>query len=90
MIRNVMRAYQNRINNLVWMSDETKTKAIEKLNGLTIKIGYPDKWEDYSALIVNSPEEGGSYFLNAKNIAEWNWKKELEKQGKFPQLNPNL
>ena len=82
MIRNVMRAYQNRINNLVWMSDETKTKAIEKLNGLTIKIGYPDKWEDYSALIVNSPEEGGSYFLNAKNIAEWNWKKELEKQGK--------
>ena len=82
MIRNVMRAYQNRINNLVWMSDETKTKAIEKLNGLTIKIGYPDKWEDYSALIVKSPEEGGSYFLNAKNIAEWNWKKELEKQGK--------
>ena len=82
MIRNVMRAYQNRINNLVWMSDETKAKAIEKLNGLTIKIGYPDKWEDYSALIVNSPEEGGSYFLNAKNIAEWNWKKELEKQGK--------
>ena len=82
MIRNVMRAYQNRINNLVWMSDETKTKAIEKLNGLTIKIGYPDKWEDYSALIVNSPEEGGSYFLNAKNIGEWNWKKELEKQGK--------
>lgn len=82
MIRNVMRAYQNRINNLVWMSDETKTKAIEKLNGLTIKIGYPDKWEDYSALIVKSPEEGGSYFLNAKNLAEWNWRKELEKQGK--------
>lgn len=82
MIKNVMRAYQNRINNLAWMSDETKLKAVEKLNSLTIKIGYPDKWEDYSALTLKSVEDGGSYFSNAKNIAAWNWKKELEKQGK--------
>ena len=82
MIKNVIRAYENRINNLTWMSGETKTKAIEKLNSLTIKIGYPDKWKDYSALTVKSPEEGGSYFEAIRNVAQWNWKKDLEKQGK--------
>jgi predicted metalloendopeptidase len=82
MIKNVMRAYEIRINNLTWMSAETKTKAIEKLNKLTIKIGYPDKWEDYSALAVKSPEDGGSYFQNVKNISNWRWAKELDKLGK--------
>ena len=79
MIKNVMRAYENRINNLTWMSPETKLKAIEKLNKLTIKIGYPDKWEDYSALSIKSPSEGGSYFENLRNVSAWSWKKDLEK-----------
>ncbi len=82
MIRNVMRAYESRINNLTWMSAETKTKAIEKLNSLTIKIGYPDKWKDYSDLLVKSPEDGGSYFENVKIISEWNWRKDLDKLSK--------
>jgi putative endopeptidase len=82
MIRNVMRAYELRINNLTWMSPETKTKAIEKLNSLTIKIGYPDKWKDYSALVVKSPADGGSYFSNIKNVSEWTWKKDLDKLNK--------
>lgn len=82
MIRNVMRAYELRINNLKWMSAETKTKAIEKLNALTIKIGYPDKWKDYSDLVVKSPEEGGNYFTNVKNVSDWNWKKDLDKLNK--------
>ena len=82
MIRNVMRAYELRINNLSWMSPETKIKAVEKLNSLTIKIGYPDKWKDYSALSVKSIEDGGSYFGNLKNVSEWNWKKDLDKLGK--------
>ena len=82
MIKNVMRAYENRINNLTWMSAETKTKAIEKLNGLTIKIGYPDKWKDYSALTVKSPEEGGSYFDNLRNVGQWTWGKDLDKLSK--------
>jgi len=77
MIKNVMRAYENRINNLTWMSPETKLKAIEKLNKLTIKIGYPDKWEDYSALTISSPAEGGSYYQNLKNVSAWQWKKDL-------------
>ncbi len=82
MIKNVIKAYEIRINNLTWMSAETKLKAIEKLNKLTIKIGYPDKWEDYSALVVNSPEEGGSYFENLRNVSKWGWKKDLDKLGK--------
>jgi len=82
MIKNVMKAYEIRINNLTWMSAETKLKAIEKLNKLTIKIGYPDKWEDYSALVINSPQEGGSYFENLKNVSKWGWKKDLDKLGK--------
>ncbi|NBW27346.1 MAG: M13 family peptidase [Flavobacteriaceae bacterium] len=82
MIKNVMRAYEIRINNLTWMSAETKAKAVEKLNKLTIKIGYPDKWEDYSALVVKSPEDGGSYFQNIRNISKWRWAKDLDKLGK--------
>ncbi|MEC4048088.1 M13 family metallopeptidase [Flavobacterium sp. SUN046] len=82
MIKNIIAAYKIRINNLTWMSPETKTKAIEKLDKLTIKIGYPDKWEDYSALVVKSPAEGGSYFDNIKNVAKWGWKKDLDKLNK--------
>jgi len=82
MIQNIIRAYKKRINNLTWMSAATKTKAIEKLDKLTIKIGYPDKWEDYSALVVKSPEEGGTYFDNIKNVSQWGWKKDLAKLGK--------
>lgn len=82
MIRNVMRAYETRINNLTWMSAETKEKAVKKLNSLTIKIGYPDKWKDYSALIVKSPSEGGSYYDNIRNVSEWKWKEDLAKLSK--------
>jgi putative endopeptidase len=82
MIKNVMRAYENRINNLTWMSAETKIKAIEKLNGLTIKIGYPDKWKDYSTLTIKSPEEGGSYFENINNANQWGWEDSLSKLNK--------
>ncbi len=82
MIQNVMRAYEARIQNLTWMGTETKTKAIEKLNKLNIKIGYPDKWKDYSALVLKSPAEGGTYFENSKNLAKWRYNEkvaELEK-----------
>jgi putative endopeptidase len=78
MIKYLFRAYENRINNLTWMSPETKLKAIEKLNKSTIKIGYPDKWKDYSKLAIKSPAEGGSYFENAKNIARWRTKENID------------
>ncbi len=82
MIKNVIKAYEIRINNLTWMSPQTKLSAIEKLNKMTIKIGYPDKWKDYSALVIQSPEEGGTYFDNAMNIANWSFKRNIDKMGK--------
>jgi putative endopeptidase len=82
MIKNIILAYQNRINNLTWMSAETKTKAIEKLNKITIKIGYPDKWKDYSKLEIKGLAEGGSYFENVKSIARWSFQKDIDKLDK--------
>lgn len=82
MIKNIILAYQNRINNLTWMSAETKVKAIEKLNKITIKIGYPDKWKDYSKLEIKGIAEGGSYFENVKNIARWGFQKDIDKLNK--------
>ena len=79
MIQNIILAYQNRINNLTWMSATTKAKAIEKLNKITIKVGYPDKWKDYSALDIKSVADGGSYFQNMKNLAKWNFQEDLKK-----------
>ncbi|UQD55671.1 M13 family metallopeptidase [Flavobacterium sp. K5-23] len=79
MIKNIILAYQNRINNLTWMSADTKTKAIEKLNKITIKIGYPDKWKDYSTLEISDIANGGTYFENMKNLSRWSFQKDIEK-----------
>jgi predicted metalloendopeptidase len=82
MIKNVFLAFENRINNLPWMSPDTKKSAIEKLQKSTIKIGYPDKWKDYSALTLKSPEDGGTYFENSKNLAKWSFQEDLDKRFK--------
>jgi putative endopeptidase len=81
MIKNVMAGYEIRIQKLPWMSDATKQKAIEKLHKLTIKIGYPDKWKDYSALEVVGVKDGGSYFQNSMNARKWNFNKNIAKLG---------
>lgn len=52
LVDNLEKAFETRINNLDWMSDSTKTKAKEKLYAFTEKIGYPDKWRDYSNVEV--------------------------------------
>ena len=54
LVKNLQKAFGERIQNLVWMSDETKVKALEKLNAITIKIGYPDTWRDYTALDIDA------------------------------------
>ncbi|MBQ3422781.1 MAG: M13 family metallopeptidase, partial [Romboutsia sp.] len=54
MINDVITNYKSRINNLDWMSDETKSNAIKKLDSLKVNVAYPDKWEDYSALDIKS------------------------------------
>ena len=76
MIMNVIAAYKDRIMALDWMSPETKEKAVEKLDKFTVKIGYPDKWEDYSNLEVN---KGNSYYENMVAIGNWSFKKNLDK-----------
>jgi putative endopeptidase len=71
MIKNIIIAYENRINNLSWMSLETKKKAVEKLHKVSIKIGYPDKWKDYSKLEIKAIAKGGTYFENMQNVSRW-------------------
>lgn len=71
MIENVFLAFENRINNLPWMTPETRKGAINKLRKSVVKIGYPDKWKDYSKLEIKSIEEGGNYYDNMKNVSKW-------------------
>ncbi|CAM3655198.1 pepO protein [Flavobacterium saliperosum S13] len=71
MIENVFLAFENRINNLPWMTPDTRKGAIEKLRKSTVKIGYPDKWKDYSKLEIKGVEQGGNYYENMKNVSRW-------------------
>ncbi len=71
MIDNIFLAYENRINQLPWMTAETRKGAINKLRKSTVKIGYPDKWKDYSKLTIKSVEEGGNYYENMQNVSKW-------------------
>lgn len=82
MIHNVILAFENRIKNLPWMAKSTRENAITKLHKLSIKIGYPDKWKDYSGLTIQSPEEGGTFFSNTRNINRWNFKEDVDKLNK--------
>jgi putative endopeptidase len=82
MIKNVMLAFENRINNIDWMAPETKEKAIEKLRKMNVKIAYPDVWKDYSALASTSVKDGGSYFDNTLNLKKWSFKEDWAKLGK--------
>jgi len=75
MIANVIEAYKDRINALDWMSDSTKIKAIEKLDKFTVKIGYPNKWKDYSTMKVTS---GNTYYDNMVAVGAWNLKDNLD------------
>jgi putative endopeptidase len=68
LVRNLQAAFGERIQALEWMSDETKAKALEKLNTMTIKIGYPDKWRDYSKLDID-PQL--SYYANIQRAAKF-------------------
>lgn len=60
MVNNLKDAFAMRINGASWMSDATKKRAIEKLSTIMVKVGYPDKWRDYSGLEIKND----SYFAN--------------------------
>ncbi len=78
MIANVIKAYKARIQKLDWMGEETKLKAIEKLDKFTVKIGYPDKWEDYSKMDVSADK---TYFENMAAVNKWAQEKNFEDIG---------
>jgi putative endopeptidase len=71
-------AYEASIKELPWMSDQTKAKALEKLKKFTPKIGYPDKWRDYSSLVIKSDDLIG----NLQRIAAFGHAYEVAKIGK--------
>ncbi len=68
LVHNLQASFKERIENLTWMSEETKAKAIDKLMSMTIKIGYPDKWRDYSALNIDPKL---SYYENVQRAAKF-------------------
>ena len=79
LVKNLQTALGEHIAELDWMSDETKAKAQEKLSSFTIKIGYPDKWKDYSGLEID-PQR--SYYENLCAASRWFMEDNLSKLGK--------
>jgi putative endopeptidase len=78
LVDNVRNALKARIQNLDWMSDETKVKAIAKWDKFLPKIGYPEKWRDWSGLDI----QAGNYFTNVKAAAKFNYDYDIAKIGK--------
>ncbi len=75
MVDNIMAVYKERIDNLEWMSDETKAKAQEKLASFTRKLGFPDEWTDYSSLEITRND----YFQNKINMRRFQIAKNTKK-----------
>jgi putative endopeptidase len=78
LVNNLQKAYAIRIDKLEWMSNSTKQKAKEKLFAITKKIGYPDKWKDYSNVNIVK----GSYFENVVSAAADSYQRQLAKLDK--------
>lgn len=78
LVNNLKAALHERILNLAWMTDATKNEAIAKLDKINVKVGYPDKWIDYSSLVIGTD----SYYENMKNARAFSVKRELDKIGK--------
>lgn len=78
LVDNLQDTYRDRLDHNSWMSDSTKVKAIEKLNAFIKKIGYPDKWKDYSSIDVNR----GSVIGNLQRIGTWKYDYNIHKLGR--------
>ena len=79
LVENLRTALGEHIDQLEWMSDETKAKAREKLAAFTVKIGYPDKWKDYSTLDIDPSK---TYYENLRSASAWYVQDNLQKLGK--------
>jgi putative endopeptidase len=77
MVNNLIAAFRDRVNTIDWMDDATKQAALVKLSAFAVKIGYPDKWRDYSALTVNRD----SYVMNSLRANEFEGRREFAKLG---------
>jgi putative endopeptidase len=78
MVDNLREAYRLRINKLDWMGEETKARAMEKLASFNRKLGYPDKWKDYSGLDINLD----NYYSNYLRASEFGFQRMIDKIGK--------
>ncbi len=78
LVANLRLAQAERIENLTWMGPETKAAAQDKLNKFTVKIGYPDKWRDYSALEIRADD----LFGNVQRRGQFNWNYQLSRLDK--------
>ncbi|HTG17122.1 MAG TPA: M13 family metallopeptidase [Blastocatellia bacterium] len=78
LVANLKAALRDRLGALDWISEGTRKQALRKLDAIAVKIGYPDKWRDYSGLAV----DGGSYVLNGMQADEFEFERNLKKIGK--------
>ncbi len=78
MVANIKQAMRQTINELPWMTAVTKTEALRKLDTVVAKIGYPDRWRDYSGLQIDD----GAYFGNSLRAAQFEFRRNLGKLGK--------
>lgn len=79
LVENLRVALGKHIDNLDWMSDTTKARAHEKLAAFTVKIGYPDKWKDYTTMKIDPKL---SYYENMHNVSMWHQAETYAKWGK--------
>ncbi len=78
MVMNLKAALGDRIRTLDWIGEDTRRQALRKLDAIVVKVGYPDRWRDYSALKV----DGGSYLANVRQGDEFEFQRNLSKIGK--------
>lgn len=78
LVNNLQQTFANRIKQLDWMSDETKTKALEKLDAFTKKIAYPDKWRDYAGLTIRRDD----YLGNVQHASQFAYNEMIARFGK--------
>lgn len=78
LVERIVESYREHIQQLDWMSDSTKQKAIVKLNAITKKVGYPSKWKDYSSMKISR----NSFAENIIESQKWHFQYEVAKLGK--------
>ncbi len=78
LVSNMQSTFADRIKKLDWMSEDTKVKALQKLDAFTKKIAYPDKWKDYEGLVINKDD----FFGNVHNVSMWSYNYMTGRMGK--------